>query len=71
MFWFYDLSCPILWTLSSFKYILCFGSTKFVEVFKKAEDRFKYILCFGSTDYSKTKGLSPLIFKYILCFGST
>ena len=50
MFWFNEAKIQVAWTVTSFKYILCFGSTSSGLDIGNPSIKFKYILCFGSTE---------------------
>ena len=71
MFWFNEAKIQVAWTVTSFKYILCFGSTLYYARKANLKLGFKYILCFGSTSSGLDIGNPSIKFKYILCFGST
>ena len=64
-------SSTFLTSLTSFQYILCYGSTIIILFFHVLNFKFQYILCYGSTFFSNGLLVLSLLFQYILCYGST
>ena len=58
-------------SVSTFQYILCYGSTNSVALFGLFILKFQYILCYGSTIVNLNDFKQCPEFQYILCYGST
>ena len=71
MLWFILLIDSDLQGNSTFKYILCYGSSCCGMEADDDIDIFKYILCYGSSDNVARRCHDVMLFKYILCYGSS